>query len=473
MKKIILPLLSVLFLGAACSDDVDVNVAPPQTNPEEPAITIAFEAKNAETAYDMADIQTDSVAIADISSLNIMDGASVAYEILVSKPGDASVDKLLYSVSSNGNLLYLPTDSLRTATETFYGKRPVARDLSFVVNASVTSADQTFQMRSDTVKISVTLTAPVIESAYYLIGNVNNWDLDSLDDYKFSHSDQDVYDDPIFTIKVYMSGADKYFKIIPQSSKDKSGDDRWTGALGCVVDGSTDLAGKLVIDNAGAMRVLDDQWVQITLNMMDYTYTIDLLGETPPVIYMIGDDFGSWNWTSNGVVEMTPVNGFAGHFWAVRYISAGKGFKWSPIRDWGSDFYSLGEDSGYTVSNGNAYVAESGMYMVYVDWEHGKISVEPAKVYGMGDCFGGWNVATYPFAVEGQTMTYTTTGSGELRMYAVSDIAPVGGDWWRMEFIILDGKIVYRGNGDDQTRVQVAAGKKVTLDFNAGIGTIQ
>jgi hypothetical protein len=110
--------------------------------------------------------------------------------------------------------------------------------------------------------------------------------------------------------------------------------------------------------------------------------------------------------------------------------------------------------------------------MVYVDTQNGKISVEPAKVYGMGDCFGGWNTASYPFAVEGQTMTFTATGSGELRIYAASDIAPVGGDWWRMEFVIIDGKIAYRGAGGDQPRVRVEADQKITLDFNAGTGTI-
>lgn len=190
-------------------------------------------------------------------------------------------------------------------------------------------------------------------------------------------------------------------------------------------------------------------------------------------LYIIGDDFGGWDWSSDGVVKMTPVNGFEGHFWAVRYIAAEKGFKWCAKRAWDGDFHSLDEVIGYTVSNGNAYVEESGMYMIYVDMENGKIALEPAKVYGMGDCFGGWDTTKYPFTVEGQTMTYTTTGSGELRIYATSDISPVGGDWWRMEFVILNSKIAYRGNGGDQERTQVASDKKVTLDFNAGIGTIE
>lgn len=309
-----------------------------------------------------------------------------------------------------------------------------------------------------------------VESAYYLIGDVNGWSFDNLDAYKFSHSDQSIADDPTFTIRVQMPAGN--FKIVPQSAKDAV---NWDGVFGNPVDQNTDLEGVLGLGNdfGGAIRIDEAQWVKITINMREFTYKIELLGDTPPTMYMIGDEFGGWDWSSDGVVEMTPVNGFAGQFWALRYISAGSGFKWSPIRDWGKDFYSVGEDIGYTVSGGNAYVAESGMYMVYVDMINGKISVEPAKIYGIGDCFGGWDTATYPFAVENQTMTYTTTGSGELRMYAASDISPVGGDWWRMEFVILDGKIVYRGDGGDQTRVQVDAGKKVTLNFNAGTGTIE
>ena len=193
----------------------------------------------------------------------------------------------------------------------------------------------------------------------------------------------------------------------------------------------------------------------------------------PSEMYMIGQDFGGWNWDSDGVAVMTPVWGFEGHFWCVRYITAGNGFKWCAKRAWNGDFFSLGEDLGFTTDGGNAYVETDGMYMVYMDMEHGKISVEPAKVYGMGNCFGGWNTATYPFEVEGKTMVATTANAGELRIYAASDIAPVGNDWWKMEFVPIDGVIVYRGAGPDQERIEVQAGKKVVLDFNANTGTIE
>jgi hypothetical protein len=193
----------------------------------------------------------------------------------------------------------------------------------------------------------------------------------------------------------------------------------------------------------------------------------------PTEMFMIGQDFGGWSWSSDGVAIMTPVHSFEGHFWCVRYITAGNGFKWCSKREWNGDFFSLGEDLGFFTQDGNAFVEQDGMYMVYMDMVNGKISVEPAKVYGMGDCFGSWNTATYPFKTDGKTMVATTANAGELRIYAASDIAPVGNDWWKMEFVPIDGVIVYRGAGNDQERIPVGAGKTVVLDFNAGTGEIK
>lgn len=195
----------------------------------------------------------------------------------------------------------------------------------------------------------------------------------------------------------------------------------------------------------------------------------------PKELYMIGGDFGNWDWNAATIVSMVPVNDRAGEFWCVRYITANTGFKWSPAKAWGSDFNSLGTNVGYTIDGGNAVVPTSGFYSVYIDYPNKKITVEPAKVYGIGDTFGGWESGKYPFISNNtdKVMELTTTGAGELRIYANSSASSIGGDWWRMEFIILDKKIAYRANGGDQERVKVAAGQKVRLDFNAGTGTIE
>jgi len=205
------------------------------------------------------------------------------------------------------------------------------------------------------------------------------------------------------------------------------------------------------------------------------TANVDLVKPLyPDNVYMIGQEFGGWDWSNSAVAEMTPVNGNPGKFWAVRYFAnASDGFKWNTAKVWGGDFSSLGTDAGFTTSGGNAFVATAGFYIVVVDYTINKITIEPAQVYGMGDCFGGWNAGQYPFVADGNVMKLTATNDGELRIYANSSAAGVGGDWWRMEFVILDGKIAYRGNGGDQTRATVAAGKVVSLNFNTGTGTIQ
>jgi len=229
------------------------------------------------------------------------------------------------------------------------------------------------------------------------------------------------------------------------------------------------IAATIALENP-TVTIPPDKVYSNTISVAVTPYNVP--GSYPEEMYMIGADFGGWDWSSNGVAVMTPVHSFDGHFWCVRYITAGNGFKWCAKREWSGDFFSIGEEIGFTIADGNAFVAEDGMYMVYMDMVNGKISIEPAKVWGMGDCFGGWNTATYPFAVEGKTMTATTVGAGELRLYASSNIAPVGNDWWKMEFVPINGVIEYRGAGNDQERIPVGSGAKVVLDFNAGTGVV-
>ena len=200
--------------------------------------------------------------------------------------------------------------------------------------------------------------------------------------------------------------------------------------------------------------------------------------ELPTEMYMIGAAFGNWNWESDEVVDLIPVNGKKGQFWTIRYIEADSPFKFAPGKAWSGDFTGLGEDSGYTVSGTNCVVAENGVYMIYVDTDNKKLCIEPAQVYGIGLCFGENNDVAWGegmekalFKAEGNKLVGTTLYTGEVRLYAASSIAT--SEWWTREFVFFDGKIAYRGNGGDQDRVSIEAGKKITLDFNAGTATVE
>ena len=215
--------------------------------------------------------------------------------------------------------------------------------------------------------------------------------------------------------------------------------------------------------------VYDPEAETITLNG-EYTGEAPALPET---MYIIGDGVGGWDWAADYIVNMTPVNGQAGQFWAIRYIEAGKGFKFCAVKEWSGDFTGLGEDTGYTVADGNCFVAENGVYMIYVDTANKKLCVEKAQVYGIGECFGGWDakMASALFTEQDGKLVGKTAAEGEIRIYAESSIAT--SDWWTREFVFFDGKIAYRGNGGDQDRVKVEAGKTVTLDFNAGTAVVE
>ena len=206
-----------------------------------------------------------------------------------------------------------------------------------------------------------------------------------------------------------------------------------------------------------------------------FSYTVTLTQEStlPETCYIIGATFGDWNWENESVVSMIPAHSEPGVFWAIRYIAANDPFKFCAQKAWNGDFTGLGTDSGYSVVNSNCVVAESGIYMIEVDFKNNIVMINPAEVYGMGDCFGNWNEGANPFAVEGQALAVTATATGNVRSYAKSFLEGTVGNWWHREFVPVDGKIVYRATGDDPQAVNVADGQKVTYDFNAGTATIK
>ncbi len=211
-----------------------------------------------------------------------------------------------------------------------------------------------------------------------------------------------------------------------------------------------------------------------------FTYTVELTKESelPTECYMTGTEFGAWNWGSEGVVTLIPAHSEQGVFWAIRYIeNPANGFKFSSknvANDWSAAFGQLTTNVGFTNDgDGNCVVSEAGLYMLEVDFANNELNIHKAEVYGMGDVFGSWDEGKYPFTVDEKLFTTTATNASNLRMYAKSVFEAAEGKWWHREFNIYDGKIEYRADGSDQAAVPVTAGQTVTLDFNAGTGTIK
>lgn len=198
----------------------------------------------------------------------------------------------------------------------------------------------------------------------------------------------------------------------------------------------------------------------------------------PENLYIIGSDFGSWTLGDAGIVEMTPVSG-KDAFYAVRYMTTSTAFKFLPNKNsWDDGFVNLaaGTDEGFIVKN-DCFVEADGLYLILVDYEAYKITVKPAKIYGMGPCFNAavegtnWLAGKAAFTVNGQTASIKVDNAGNARMYV--ELNDGGADWWRSEWgVDTTGTIVYRGNGGDSVTT-VTAGQTITLNFNAGTATIQ
>ncbi|MCD4834563.1 MAG: SusF/SusE family outer membrane protein [Bacteroidales bacterium] len=231
-----------------------------------------------------------------------------------------------------------------------------------------------------------------------------------------------------------------------------------------------------------------DKTYEIEVNIKQGTYTFTEVATLPTSLYMIGNALNLDDSDSNGTPDgwqweltdapMIPVYSKPHLFWKIVWLNATGEFKFAPEKAWGNDFgYDSDLGGGeYSIGGTNLPVTgTSGYYMVVVDLEANKISIADPDVYLMGNTVGSWDTANpdAKFTVDNVNEVITITkdlAADEIRMYAWH---PYFTDWWQSEFIVLSNIIEFRGNGGDQTRVNVTAGSNtVELNFKTGAGSI-
>jgi len=253
------------LLLAACSDDYK-DWADPQSNPQEDLASYTLNIAAAE-AIDYANVSEDSVQLF-VPALNSTAQGTTTYVAYVYNAD--KTDSVAVNANANG---YVSASELQAAMESLYGKRPVAHEVPVTVYAYTNVNGATVKGEGQTTT-TVTLTAPFIDTAYWLVGDMCGWNKESA--LAFSHSDADVYEDPYFSITFTTTADNQYWKIIPQTNY--AGDDFWaegsTGVVGVVEDGDTSLEGSLVTAEPKAGKIEVAGTYVMTINMMDYTYTI-------------------------------------------------------------------------------------------------------------------------------------------------------------------------------------------------------
>lgn len=253
------------------------------------------------------------------------------------------------------------------------------------------------------------------------------------------------------------------------------------------VKANSNLGGSLAAPTAGGDNIANAVYgvykFVITYELgKGYTITGDKTADGPPLaeypekLYMIGDGIDTWDWTVTDY-PMVPVHSHPELFWKIVETKATGGFKFAPGREWKGDFGVAGTATNGVYAKGTDNVpvpATAGMYIVVVDLKNNTIEVAPATVYFIGDCVGGYDPSKPENLLDVTATTVEKTRSfaaGDLRLHAGASTLKC--DWWQAEFMVLNGKIEYRGAGPDQARVNLTAGMHtVSLNFKANTGSV-
>ena len=431
-------MLGIALLTASCTEDY-TDWTTPQVFPEEEVKTVTV-ATAAAADVDFATAEGDMVQLF-VPTVTASDENTTTYKVTL-----WNEDKPASEVITANNDGYAAKADLQTAVERLFGKRPVMRTIAMDIEAYTMVNGQSIKSVSSGT-INVTLTAPFIASAYYLIGDMNSWSADAL--IQFTHSGKDVYDDPVFTATFNVTADNQYWKIIPQTCLDAGGpwaiENAPNGVVGIEIDGDASFTGNLITDQAKAGKIETAGLYRMTINMMEYTYKIEKL-EFGEFIYQIGNDSG-WS-TSN------PLRGpnFDGKYQGYYYLDGE--FKFKPNADnWDND-YEYVSDGVLTTDGGPNIPGVTGFYQINVDIAAMTYSLQKVDVISIIGDFNGWGGDV--------DMTYNTTE----KCWEATATVTTGGLKFRMNH---DWTISWGGaNGDGSNFGNLTANNGANLNVEEG-----
>ena len=317
MKKIGLYTMALLSLGlVACNQDFDTEFVP-QTNLPESLLQMSDVSVDAQVAKsinlaDFIDEEAGTNKAIPIGTVKVKEGAMplntiLKAEVEFSQDQDFGNSIILDANSLDGsNEISVNAGDLQDAYFNNITRNPASTDLYlrtvlYTVTAGTSEAIVGKPGENYFAQTSVRFT-PLnkvqISPAYYVIGAAGGWSADGARTQKFNHSDADVYEDPIFTITVDTGGDECWFAIGDDAALDAVDGGDWTKLFG-TKGASEDLTGTMDFRyNLGgdhSFHVTGAKKLRITLNMLEYSYTIEPIN-VADAYYLVGgpaDWYGS------------------------------------------------------------------------------------------------------------------------------------------------------------------------------------
>lgn len=374
----------------SCTEDY-TDWGNPQSNPQEEAVSFGDGSVTPVDVINLANVKTEKVKVASIVAPTSSDAAYTPnYKI--------NFDGQSFDIDADGNMA---TAELASYIVDKYGKRPTERDIDATLDAWVSNGSTAVKMAtSATFQVKAIPEAPVIDAGYYLVGDMftikdgetevlNGWTKEAAK--AFNHSDKDVYEDPIFTVSFETKKADQYWKIIPKKNIDS--DDIWApGVVGPKVDGDDSMTGLLTNGDAKAGKIAKAGKYKLTINMMDYSYTIEEVNYDP-FIYFIGATDG-WTNAEQKLALVDDAKGvYTGYLYCADPNGWGNQFKFQRVAGSYDNEINSGAFStfsGAATSEGGNIGVNAGEGVYYFDVNLGEGTITATKVETMG-IIGGFN----------------------------------------------------------------------------------
>lgn len=282
-------LLAAAFTG--CTEDFK-DWASPQSNGPEDAISIPGFQASAVAAQDLAKLEEEVPTFSLNAALPegyVLDNARIE----LTPRGIDDADKVTVKTTVTG---LASKETLQELIENVYGKRPTNRTFDGHVLVNAMKDGQALYIDAGTVEVNITPEAPYIAQNYYIVGGTKDWN-DSKEQ-KFSHSDADVYDDPIFTIVIDGNpDGDCWFAIGDDEGVEAIGEGVWNKLLGIVGGDNKATSGKLDyrynMGQDNSFCVSNAKKIKVTLDMMEQTFEVTKVNIADNY-YLIGGP-GDWN----------------------------------------------------------------------------------------------------------------------------------------------------------------------------------
>ena len=391
IKKILLG-MTLLMSMVSCTEDF-TDWGKPQTNPQEDAVTFGNGSVAPVDVINLADVKTEKVKVASIVAPTSSNAAYTPnYKI--------NFDGQSFDIDADGNMA---TAELTSYIVDKWGKRPTERDIDATLDAWVSNGSTAVKMAtSATFQVKAIPEAPVIEDGYYLVGDMFNveavGDAAAVDGWNtvsakqaFKHSDKDVYDDPVFTITFETTKDNQYWKIIPKKNVD-AGNFWAAGVVGPKVDGDDSMTGLLTNGDAKAGKIAKAGKYKLSINMMDYSYTLEEVNYDP-FIYFVGATDG-WKNAEQKLALVDDAKGvYTGYLYCADPNGWGNQFKFQRVAgSWDNEINSgaFSTFSGAATSEGGNIGVNAGEGVYYFDVNLGEGTITATKVETMG-IIGGFN----------------------------------------------------------------------------------